>query len=254
MSPVHRRAQTILTAVAVASIAAGCSSLDTDTVARVGDTEFTQDELDELLSAQQANGNVDAARGAISNWIFETTVEKGLVTEELLAGVPEDRLVPAYGDGIAVAGITCPTILVVASPEAGNDAVEQLAGGGDVLDVIEEFNIDPQLAEAGGRAGCFPADQFDPASSDTPEVQALFALDADDPFASVPTPSPDGTTGALVIGFRPFDDLDPNEAEQVLQALRQTVGLRLLVDDIDIDVDSRYGTFDVDRGGVVPLG
>lgn len=250
----HRRAQTILTAVAAASIAAGCSSLDTDTVARVGDTEFTQDELDELLEAQQASGNVEAARGAISNWIFETTVEQGLVTQELLAGLPDDQLVPSYGDGIAIAGITCPAILVAASPEAGDDAIEQLETGTDVLAVIEEFNIDPQLAEAGGRAGCFPADQFDPASADTAEVQALFAIDADDPYAAVPTPGPDGTNAALVIGFRPFDDLDPNEAEQVLESLRQTVGLRLLVEDIDIDVDSRYGTFDVGRGGVVPLG
>ncbi len=250
----HRRAQTILTAVALASVAAGCSSIDTDTVARVEGTEFTQDELDVLLEAQQTSGNVEAARAEISNWIFETTVEKGLVTQELLAGLPDDQLIPTYGEGIAIAGVLCPNILVAASAEAGDAAIEQLAAGTDVLDVVADFNIDPELGNAGGRAGCFPAEQFDPATSDTPEVQALFSVDADDPYATAPTPGPDGTTAALVIGFRPFEDLDPTEADQVLQALRQTVGLRLLVEDIDIDVDSRYGTFDVDRGGVVALG
>lgn len=252
----NRRLLTILTVAAAASLAAGCSSLDTDTVAQVGDTKLSEAELEELLIAAQVvdNQSIDVSRQAISNWIFETTVEQGLVSEEILAGLPEDRLIPSYGDGIEAAGVTCPVIFVADSEASGDAAVASLDSGAGVTDVVAEFNIDPQLGTTDGLAGCFPIDQFDPEAATSPEVEALFSINDENRYASAPTAGPDGTTAALVVGFRPFEELDPNEAVQVVDILRQAVGLRLLVNDIDIDVASRYGTFDVDRGGVVPLG
>jgi len=253
---VNRRLLTILTATVVASVAAGCSTLDTDEVARVGDATLSEDELDELLVAAQVldNDSIEISRQAISNWIFETTVSEGLVTEELLAGLPEGRLIPAYNEGIEAAGITCPIILVVESEAVAETVVASLDDGADVAATVAEFNMDPQLGSTDGLAGCFPLEQFDQQSLASPEVGALLRLDDENRFDYAPTPSADGTTAALVVGFRLFEDLDPTEAAQVSDSLRQTVGLRLLVEDVDIDVASRYGTFDVDLGGVVPLG
>ena len=256
LGQVNRRLLTILTATAAASLVAGCSTLDTDEVARVGDATLSEDELDEILVAAQVidNDSIDISRQAISNWIFEATVEQGLVSEEILAALPEDRLIPSYNEGIQAAGITCPIILVVESEEIAETAVVALDSGGDVAAAVAEFNVDPQLGSTNGLAGCFAIEEFDEQSLASPEVGALLRLDLDNRFDFAPTPGPEGTTAALVVGFRPFEDLDPTEAAQVVDTLRQAVGLRLLVEDIDIDVASRYGTFDASRGGVVPLG
>jgi len=247
---------TILTAGAAASLAAGCSTLDTDAIATVGDATLSEADLDEILSAADvaSDDSIDVTRQAISNWIFETTVEQGLVSEEILAALPEDRLIPSYDEGIEAAGIICPTILVVESEEVAESTVAGLDGGDDVAATIAAVNIDPQLGSTNGRAGCFALADFDPQSLASPEVGALLRLDDANRYDFAPTPGPDGNTAALVVGFRPFDELDPTETAQVIDTLRQAVGLQILVQDIDIDVASRYGTFDVNRGGVVPLG
>lgn len=93
----NRRLLTILTATAVATLTAGCSTLDTDTVARVGDAELGQAQLDDLISvvpnATQTGpsdpDNVEDVRQTINIWL------RGKVTAEALddADVELDPLV-----------------------------------------------------------------------------------------------------------------------------------------------------------------
>ena len=64
----------------------------------------------------------------------------------------------------------------------------------------------------------------------------------------------DGGPAGLVLVYRDADDLDAAEREQVVAILRQTTGVGLVVDDLDIYVAARYGTFDLASASVVPLG
>lgn len=234
-------------------LAAGCSTVDTDTVASLKGFELSEAELDDLLAEQGVEGteSADTVRQAISSWIQQTALDENLVDPQLLE---DDRLEPLYDQGLDAAPIACGRLLVTDSLESGADAVERLEGGEEFTDVLTDLNIDPQLAEVEGDAGCFTSDQF-PAGPDTgPEVAALFSISAAMPYAVAPTIGPDGTENALIFAFSPFDQLDEPVAEPVLTQLRETVGLQLLVDDLDVDVDSRYGVFDSATATVVPLG
>lgn len=93
MRCVNRRLQTILLAAAVATAAAGCATFDTETLARVGDAELSQDQLDELVELLPAAAtpqgaeplpgdvnDVDDVRQSMRIWI-QTQVQADQIEE-----------------------------------------------------------------------------------------------------------------------------------------------------------------------------
>ncbi len=256
---VNRRLMTILLPLAAASLTAGCTTFsDADAVARVGDTELSASELDELLTEQQfpdeARNDLGLVRPVISAWIEQTAVENGLFSPELIAAIPDDQLLGLYGQGIGVAGVTCVRLLVAASPEAGDAAAARLRSGDDFIDVFADVNTDVDLAGVDGEAGCFDLNQFAGVEPQPPEIAALFTVNEANPVASSPSANADGTAAGLVIVHRGAADLAPDDREQVVELIRQVGGVSLVVEDLDVYVASRYGTFDVASASVVPLG
>ena len=256
---VNRRLMTILLPLAAASLTAGCTTFsDADAVARVGDTELSADQLDDLLAEQQfpeeARSDLTLVRPVISGWIEETAIENGLFSPELIEAIPDAELLALYDQGIATAGVTCVGLMVAETPEAGDTAADRLRDGEAFADVFADVNLDPDLAVVGGEAGCFDRGQFAGAEPLPPEVVALFSVNAANPFTSAPTVNADGTAAGLVIAHRSADEIPSADVAQVLQLIRQLSGAGLLVADLDIYVDSRYGTYDLASASVIPLG
>ena len=260
MQRVNRRLLTILLPLATASLVAGCTTFsDGNAVARVGDIELSEDDLDQLLTDQQATDeqrqDLNVVRDVISAWIESTAVETGQFSSEQLAAIPDDELLALYGQGLTASGVACVRLIVAPSTADGDDAVARLESGEDFSTVFDAVNTDADLATVGGEAGCFDATQFASMPELTPEIEALFALNANDPYASAATVSPDGSEdAALVLVFRDADDLPEADLTQIVQVIREQKGVGIVVGDIDIHVDSRYGTFDLDSARVVPLG
>jgi hypothetical protein len=250
---------TILLPLAAASLTAGCTTFsDADAVARVGDTELSEDQLDELLAEQQfpeeARSDLTLVRPVISGWIEQTAIENDLFSPELVEAIPDADLLALYDQGIAAAGVTCVALMVAESPEGGEAAAGRLRDGEAFADVFADVNLDPDLAAVGGEAGCFDRSQFAGADPLPPEVIALFSVNATNPFTSAPSVNPDGTAAGLVIVHRSADEIPSADLEQVVQLIRQLNGAGLVVADLDISVNSRYGTYDLTSASVIPLG
>ncbi len=148
---VNRRLMTILLPLAAASLTAGCTTFsDADAVARVGDTELSADQLDDLLAEQQfpeeARSDLTLVRPVISGWIEETAIENGLFSPELIEAIPDAELLALYDQGIATAGVTCVGLMVAETPEAGDAAADRLRDGEAFADVFADVNLDPDLA------------------------------------------------------------------------------------------------------------
>lgn len=255
---------TVLLPLAAAALTAGCTTFsDADAVARVGDTELSIAELDELLDGQQipaeARNDLNVVRPVISGWIEATAIENGLFSPDIIGAIPDEQLLALYRDGIDVAGVTCVRLIVTSSVEAGDTdaaeaAADRLRAGDDFADVFDEVNTDADLAAVNGEAGCFDINQFAELSEPSAEIAALFTLDAANPVAVTESSNIDGSPAGLVLVYREATDLPPEELTQIIELIRQTSGVGLVVDNLDIHVASRYGTFDANSASVVPLG
>jgi len=241
---------TVLLPITAATLTAGCTTFsDSDAVARVDDVELSEDELDELLleigaSDEDLDGVLPAepVRQVITAWIQETAI-----------GLSDADIEGLYGQGLEASGVACPTVLSAETADAAEAALERLSAGEAYDIVFSETNVDPQLADAVGRIGCLPVDQFPPESREAADVVALFAINADDTFATAALPGAADTIG-IVVGFRPFDDLNDQEANEVANIVRAAAAADIDVESIDVHVASRYGTFDTATGTVVALG
>lgn len=259
MLRVNRRLMTILLPLATAALAAGCTTFsDNDAVARVGDVELSEEELDDLFDEQEVpddqRDDLNIARTAISGWIESTAVDEGLFSADLVQEIPDDELVALYRQGMEAAGVTCARLLVAPSLAEAEDAAERLAVGEEFAEVFAELNVDPTLADVDGEAGCFDINQVLGEGEPPPEVRALLSVNENNPIATAPSSSADGGEVGLLIQYRPAEDLPEEDLAQVLDLIRQSSGVGLVLDGIDIHVDSRYGRFDRATGSVVPLG
>lgn len=254
MRRVNRSLKTILLPLAVASLAASCSALDTDTVARVGDAELSADDLEERAIA--AGFSVDpaidseTARAIIQQWIQETAIGNGDFDVEAVGEVTGPRAAARFNAGLAESGVVCPAFIVTQTPEEADSALAELQSGADFDDVFAASNIDPGLTDTGGRLDCFDRASLVDAA-DNPEVAVLFELSADRPFDTSPLLDPGGNPIAgIVLAFRTYDELQPDEIALVSTALQSSIA----VEAIDVEVDSRYGYFDPQTASVIALG
>lgn len=258
MHDVHRRLLTILLPVAAASLVAGCATFDTDTIVSIGDEKLDRDGFDQLVADAGLPAEVtpsgDEARQLLNNWIAQTATDAGLISAELVAGLGDSQLAPVYSRGLAASGIVCLKIIVTESVDTADSAASRLADGESFDDVFTEANIDPTLAETVGDIGCVPQDQLPPPEPSTPIADALYALDTNNRVETAEAENADGSIGGLLVFFSALDELQDQDAVAVLEGVRASSGVRILVEDLDISVDPRFGVFDLETASVIALG
>lgn len=238
---VLRRSLTLLLPVALAFVAAGCSTFsDNDAVARVGDVELSQDDFEQqLVDLGVTDGDVvplDPVRGEITRWIQDQLVDDSMIAE-------------LYGAGPSTSGVVCIAAIVVEDETIADDAVAQLDGGASFDEVYAAVNIDPTLDADGGALPCIGSADLD-ASAGIPLIDTATQLSDAAPNAVAPLLDDAGSPLAFaVISFRPFDELTETDLADV--AASMDVSDQLV--DADVYVDPRYGTFDTETAQVVGL-
>lgn len=251
----NRRVQSILLPVALASIAAGCTTFsDDDIIARVGDTELT----DEIVAERAAAGGLPAdevpdisvTRQIIGSWVNETALDDGLVDADAPGEVPDALVASRYDEGIRSAGITCPAFLVTDTVNDAEAAVAELRSGEAFADVFAARNIDESLDPTVGLIGC-PTLGAVLSAGEAPEAAVLLDLTAEDRYGVAEILDPNGQPQvSVVVDFRPFEELDADG----LALADATVRSVLAFADLDVKINPRYGYFDPVTGAVLPLG
>ena len=232
----------ILLPLALAAVATGCGTFsDNNAIARVNDTELSQDEFELQLSdlgvTDQDVVPLEPARAEITRWIQSALVE-------------EDQIAALYDAGPATSGVACIQAIVVDDSTAADEAVAELAGGTSFEDVFAAANIDPSIAADLGALPCITSQDLDTSDS-IPLIDATLRLSASEDVASAPLLDETGTTVAYaVIVFRSYEDLGFEDIDVVAASL----DVSSLLADADIYVDPRYGTFDAATGLVIALG
>ena len=255
MRQVNRRVQSILLPLALASIAAGCTTFtDDDIIARVGDTELT----DEIITERAVDAGLPAdqeldisiTRQIIGSWVNETALDEGFVDAGAPTAFTETQVAARYDRGLGSAGITCPAFLVTETVGDAEAAVAELRGGDAFADVFAARNIDQSLDPTTGLIGC-PTLSAVLGAGDAPEAIVLLDLDAEDRYGIAEILDPSGQPQlAVVIEFRPFDELEGDNLALVDATVRSVLALA----DLDIKVNPRFGYFDPVTGAVLPLG
>lgn len=238
-----RRSPIALLAIAAATLTAGCTTFsDSDAAARVGDVEYTHDELvtelEELGATDEQLLVADIARGQVGNWVNEQVAQ---ISDPLLAEA-------AYAKGLFESGSICLNVVATASPADADAVVVQLSGGTSFAEVFAASNVDPTLAQSDGRIGCLAISEL-AIGVDNPLVDSITTINADDPYAVAVLPGPTPDEDLYVVSrFIPYDELGPDETPIVAAALSaDALG-------VDIYVDPRIGTYDSESATVIPLG
>lgn len=288
----NRRLVTILLPLSALTLGA-CSTIDNDAIATVDGVDLEQNVLDEMLTvlpnATQSGpsdpSNADDVRQTMNLWIQSQLVSASLdrlgietpaaLVEQNTAGLSEQlpgfatlsestrgllvdlvsseaaiaanppvasaEFLDEYAQGPAQSGLICVSHILTADIESATDVKDRLDEGGDFTELAASESTDPGSAAVGGDLGCYGVDEFE-AGFDPTFVAATLTAEMGQPTEPVET-----SFGAHVILVRTAED----SAEQ-LGTLE--VSPQRLVDAADISIDSRYGAFDVDAGGVVALG
>lgn len=286
MLRVNRRLLSILVPLAAASLAAGCSSLDTNTIASVDGADFGEDDFEELVAAiatasglpEDQEPGIENQRQTINLWIQGQLVgdelarqgveippaavdEATLGLSQQIPSFPElseanrdilvnvvagqaalpvsQELLDLYDMGPEVSGLLCVSHILLPDVATADDVRAQLDGGADFAALAMSESIDPGSGAAGGNLGCFDIQTF--VETFIPEFAEGAALAT----VGVPTDPVESQFGAHIILVRPADD-PAND-------LQQFDNPAPLSENAEIDVASRYGTFDP-VAGVVPLG
>lgn len=286
MQRVNRRLLSILTPLAAASLAAGCSSLSTDTIASVDGTDLGEQDFEELVEAigvasglpEGQEPDIANQRQTINLWIQGRLVgdelerqgveippavvdEATLGLSQQIPGFPElseanreillnvvagqaslpvsQELLDRYAEGPAVSGLLCVSHILLDDVETADAVRAQLDDGADFAALAMSESIDPGSGAVGGDLGCFDIQTF--AGTFIPE----FVEGAADATIGEPTDPVESQFGAHIILVRPADD-PANDLQQFDDPVP-------LSENADVDVASRYGTFDP-VAGVVPLG
>jgi hypothetical protein len=288
---VNRRLLTILIPLTAVSLAS-CSTLESDAVATVDGTEMSQGDLDELLAvipnASRAPGdpdNANDARQTISIWIqgqlisgaldrYDVDVPTAMIDEatqnlatqlpgftelsdanrEVLitfvtgeAAIAQDpppvtqELLDLYALGPEESGLICVSHILTADVATAVDVKSRLDDGADFIEIATSESIDPGSGQVGGDLGCFELESF--GATFIPEfVDGALAAEVGQPTDPV-----ESQFGTHIILVRTAE-----ESVDGLAALGWNP--RFSVENADISVASRYGTFDLAAGGVIPLG
>jgi foldase protein PrsA len=267
----------VIAAATAALALSGCGTFsDNDVVAKVGDDELTDDEVQQLLDGtveETEEVPYDAATAAISNWIIDRVLRADLAANDsgidevdgeltgdslrtsfdasfaawttLEAGdIPPSRIAGSYGSGPSESGMVCASHILVATEDTADEILDRIDDGDEFADLAAEYSTDPGSAASGGALPCASLTTF--ANTYVPEfTSAVVEADVGDVVGPV-----ESQFGYHVIWIRPFDDLTDADIDALLaDAL---VRFSFAVDDAEVWVDPRFGEFDVSRG-LVPV-
>ena len=274
----HRFA--IATVLATAFALSGCATFTDDNLAaRVGTHELTEGQLADLV--RERIGDEDAkiapagaAAEIITTFIVDATLRDDLVERgetppapvapltatglqtnaqtvaQLWSTLPPPTIEPAvlraaYEQGPAESNLICAAHILVDTEAEAVAVLDRLDQGESFADVAADVSVDPGSKDSGGALPCDSAASF--ATAIVPEfAQAALAGAVGEPIGPV-----ESQFGFHVILLRPFDDIASAEFVPVLN--QPPVRFGFLLDDVEIYVDPRFGTFDGARG-FTPLG
>jgi parvulin-like peptidyl-prolyl isomerase len=181
---------------------------------------------------------------AIQDLVVDQTAAVA-VWQALSPAASEDELRAAYDAGIQESGIACTAQILVESEEDARAVLDELAAGADFADVAGERSIDTVSGSEGGVIPCEPAATF--VESYVPEyVDGALAAEV-----GVPTEPVLSQFGYHIILVRPYDDVADEGIDEIYND--PNLRFRRLVDDADVYVDPRVGTFDP-AVGIVSIG
>jgi parvulin-like peptidyl-prolyl isomerase len=267
--------------IAAASLAllSGCATFsDDDVAARVGDAELTEDQMAAMLRESAGEEAVVAPMTDAGQIVNDFVLDQALRADLAAAGAPlpdieseltrvtlresagqafaawqvtaptavEPETVRAlYERGPVDSNITCTAHILVETEATAGEVLGRLDDGEGFAARASEYSLDPGSAVRGGALPCDTTGNF--TNSYIPEYVGA-ALDAD---LGVPVGPVESQFGFHVIIVRPYDDLGSDELDVILA--QPLIRFGLVVGELDIYVNPRYGTFDPARG-VVPLG
>jgi hypothetical protein len=240
---VNRRTPIVLLVIAAATLTAGCTTLsDGDAAARVGDDEYSHDdlvaELEALGATDEQLAQADIARGQVSAWIAERV---SAASDPALAEA-------AYEKGLFASGSICLEVVATAAQADADAVVAELEAGASFDEIFAASNVDDALATSNGRIGCLPISDL-ALGVDNPLVDSITTINADDPYATAVLPgAAPGDELYVVSRFIPYAELGPDETPVVTASLgADALGL-------DVYVDPQIGTYDSASATVIPLG
>ena len=267
----------LVAAATAALVLSGCGTFtDNDVVAKVGDDELTDADVQRLLEGtveDTAEVPYGAATAAISNWIIDRVLRADLAANDsaidevdgeltgeslrtsfdesfgawttLQGGdIPASRIAAAYGSGPSESGLVCVSHILVADEATANEVLDRIDDGEAFAELAPEYSTDPGSAASGGALPCSSLTTF--ANTFVFEfTSAIVDAEVGDILGPVQT-----QFGSHVIWVRPYDDLSDADIDALLaDAL---VRFTFAVDDAEVWVDPRFGEFDVSRG-LVPV-
>jgi hypothetical protein len=267
----------VVAAATAALVLSGCGTFtDNDVVAKVGDDELTDADVQRLLVGtveDTAEVPYDAANAAISNWIIDRVLRADLAAndgaidevEGELTGdslrtsfdasfgawstmtggdIPPGRIAATYGSGPSESGMVCASHILVADEDTANEVLDGLDDGDEFAELAAEYSTDPGSAESGGALPCSSLTTF--ANTFVSEfTSSVLEAETGDVIGPV-----ESQFGYHVIWVRPYDELSDADVDTLLAD--PLVRFSFAVDDAGVWVDPRFGEFDVSRG-LVPV-
>jgi hypothetical protein len=213
---------------------------------------------EEAAAAQETSAAVfDALSADTRDWLIELRATTLALTRELAesSGDLAEQAREIYESDPSIFDALCLRAIVVATTDL--PAVQdRLAAGEDFGAVSAEVSIDPAIAEANGElGGCLPASQLAAAGLAQEIVDLVAPLEVGE--VSEPIDLQEGTVALFDVSDRqqtPFEQVQadieatlPDPGEAALADLVQGS-----IDDLDIDVDPRFGTWDATTGTITP--
>lgn len=214
----------------------GCATFtQDDVVASYNGAELEQSEFDDryaVLVGEPVAGRFagDPARAVVTNWIIEQVLTEAGVVERYESG-PE-------ASGILCVSLVRPTDVVIA--QAYVDRLQQGEAWSDLL--ASEF---PEVPD-NGDVSCISTESLGPLA---PQVAGL---SLDSPY----TVFFFDDQSVAVLRMRTTAEVDPFELAGIVQTIdpESLEGTAELFETADVTVDPQFGRYDIEAGGVVPLG
>ncbi len=136
--------------------------------------------------------------------------------------------------------------ILVETEEEAQEVLQQLAGGADFAELAEEFSTDPGSAARGGDLGPAPVGAYV-----GPFDEAVWNSDIGDIIGPVATDFGYHVIEVTGEATMSAEDMPPQERDQQTNAMLNEL-LTERFAELDIQISDRFGTWDAERGEVVP--